>query len=105
MQSIFRALADESRRYLLDQISESNGLTLADLCSELDMSRQAVSKHLRILEDADLVVVIKKGRHRHHYFNPVPIQQIADRWLDKFRQHQASALVQLKKRTEKNDDR
>lgn len=95
MQNLFKALADDSRRHLLDRLSEQGGLTLGELCKELDMSRQAVTKHLRILERANLVVPVQKGRNKHHYLNPVPIQQIADRWLDKFRHHEASALIQL----------
>ncbi len=97
---VFKALADTSRRALLDRLHQEDGLTLADLCSSLDMSRQAVSKHLAILEAANLITSVMKGRNKHHYLNPVPLQQIADRWMDKFKAGQARALNSLKQKLE-----
>ncbi len=96
----FRALADENRRALLDRLHLRDGQTLAELCEELDMSRQAVSKHLGILEGASLVTCIMDGRNKLHFLNPVPLQQIADRWLSKFQRHRAASLTALKARVE-----
>jgi DNA-binding transcriptional ArsR family regulator len=101
---IFKALADESRRFLLDKLRVQDGLTLNELVDELDMSRQAVSKHLAILERANLVTCVQKGRHKHHFLNPVPLQEIVERWLDPYRQSQVRALVDLKKQLEEQDD-
>src|SRR5512144_712833 len=82
MDAVFRALADSSRRELLDRLRAENGQTLSDLCQRLDMTRQAVSKHLGILEEANLVATIKRGREKLHYLNPVPIHEIgALTWL------------------------
>jgi DNA-binding transcriptional ArsR family regulator len=100
MDQVFRALADESRRVLLDSLFARNGQTLGELCAELAMSRQAVSKHLAILEDANLVATLKRGREKLHYLNPVPIAQIADRWISKFERTRVNALIDLKKRLE-----
>jgi DNA-binding transcriptional ArsR family regulator len=106
MDQVFRALADESRRGLLDSLMASNGQTLSELCANLveagglDMTRQAVSKHLAILEDANLVATVKRGREKLHYLNPVPIAEIADRWIRKFERGRVDALVDLKKRLE-----
>lgn len=105
MDLVFRALADESRRALLDSLMASSGQTLAELCAHLSeggfaMSRQAVSKHLAILEDANLVATVKRGREKLHYLNPVPIAEIADRWIRKFERGRVEALVDLKKRLE-----
>jgi DNA-binding transcriptional ArsR family regulator len=100
MDQVFRALADESRRVLLDSLFTRNGQTLGELCAELAMSRQAVSKHLAILEDANLVATLKRGREKLHYLNPVPIAQIADRWISKFERTRVNALIDLKKRLE-----
>lgn len=97
---IFKALADKSRRALLDRLFEQDGLTLGELCDEMRMSRQAVSKHLAILEAANLITCLMKGRNKHHYLNPVPLQQIADRWIGKFKADQARALTNLKNRLE-----
>jgi DNA-binding transcriptional ArsR family regulator len=102
---VFKALADESRRHLLDQLRRQDGLTLTELCLELKMSRQAVTKHLLILEAANLVVPVQRGRNKHHYLNPVPLLEILDRWTDKFRQHQAGALIDLKKQLERDNER
>lgn len=100
MDLVFRALADDSRRALLDSLCARSGQTLAELCSGLDMSRQAVSKHLTLLEEANLVATIKNGREKLHYLNGVPIAEIANRWLRKFERHRVDALVDLKRRLE-----
>lgn len=104
MADIFKALADETRRHLLDKLRLEDGLTLSQLCQELAMSRQAVSKHLTILELANLVVVVPVGRHKHHYLNAVPLQEIVDRWVSDFRQSQASTLSRLKHKLEKSNE-
>jgi DNA-binding transcriptional ArsR family regulator len=100
MDLVFRALADPSRRRLLDLLHAKNGQTLGELCGELDMTRQAVTKHLGILEEASLVVAQKRGREKVHYINPVPINDIADRWIGKFERHRVRALADLKKMLE-----
>jgi len=97
MDAVFKALADESRRKLLDQLHKSNGQTLGELCAQLDMTRQAVTKHLLLLEDANLVVVVWRGREKLHYLNPVPIYEISERWIDKYERHRLQALGDLKK--------
>lgn len=100
MDQVFRALADDSRRALLDSLCAHSGQTLSELCSGLAMSRQAVSKHLSVLEDANLVATVKRGREKLHYLNAVPIAQIANRWIRKFERHRVDALVDLKRRLE-----
>lgn len=100
MDLVFRALADDSRRALLDSLCAHSGQTLNELCAGLDMTRQAVSKHLAILEDANLVATVKRGREKLHYLNPVPIAEIANRWIRKFERHRVDALVDLKRRLE-----
>ncbi|MEP7209532.1 MAG: metalloregulator ArsR/SmtB family transcription factor [Alphaproteobacteria bacterium] len=100
MDLVFRALADESRRGLLDSLREAGGQTLNELCDGLAMTRQAVSKHLAILEDANLVATVKRGREKLHYLNAVPIAEIADRWIRKFERTQVDALIDLKKKLE-----
>lgn len=100
MDLVFRALADESRRALLDSLFAKSGQTLAELCSGLAMSRQAVSKHIAILEEANLVTTEKRGREKLHYLNAVPIAEIADRWISKFERHRVDALVELKRKLE-----
>lgn len=100
MDQVFKALADDSRRALLDSLMASNGQTLLELCAGLDMSRQAVSKHLAILEDANLIATHKRGREKLHYLNPVPIAEIADRWIRKFERTKVDALIDLKKQLE-----
>ena len=102
MDDVFKALADESRRSLLDQLREEGGQTLTQLCSRLAMTRQAVSKHLTILEDANLVATVKRGREKFHYLNPVPIHQIAERWIGKFERARLQALSDLKKGLEES---
>ena len=104
MDQVFKALADASRRELLDRLRADNGQTLNDLCARLDMTRQAVSKHLRILEDANLVATVKQGREKLHYLNPVPIHDIAERWIGKFERHRLQALSELKKGLEARDE-
>jgi DNA-binding transcriptional ArsR family regulator len=93
---VFKALADPTRRFLLDQLFARDGRTLTELESELEMSRFGVMKHLRILEDAGLVVTRRSGRQKLHFLNPVPIRLIHDRWIDKYTERQVSALADLK---------
>jgi DNA-binding transcriptional ArsR family regulator len=96
MDAVFKALADETRRKLLDRLHANNGRTLNDLCGDMDMTRQAVSKHLGLLEAANLVVTVKQGREKLHYLNPVPIHEIYARWIGKFDQSRLDALHHLK---------
>ncbi|MBZ9979629.1 MULTISPECIES: metalloregulator ArsR/SmtB family transcription factor [unclassified Mesorhizobium] len=103
MDAVFRALADPTRRQLLDSLHDRNGQTLNGLCAEMDMTRQAVTKHLAILEEANLVTTIRKGREKEHYLNPVPINEIAERWIGKFERGRLSALGDLKRRLERED--
>src|SRR3989442_15005581 len=105
MDEVFKALADQSRRKLLDQLRKSNGQTLGELCEYLDMTRQAVTKHLLLLEAANLVVVVWRGREKLHYLNPVPIHEIAERWIGKYERHRLEALSDLKKGLEKNKNK
>ena len=104
MDNVFKALADESRRHLLDKLRKDDGLTVTQLCEEMNISRQAVSKHLAILEQANLVVSLKEGRSKHHYLNAVPLQEVVDRWVGEFRQIQTRRLTQLKKKLEETDE-
>jgi DNA-binding transcriptional ArsR family regulator len=104
MDQVFKALADASRRELLDRLRADNGQTLNELCARLDMTRQAVSKHLGILEEANLVATVKQGREKLHYLNPVPIHAIAERWIGKFERHRLQALSELKKGLEARDE-
>jgi DNA-binding transcriptional ArsR family regulator len=97
---VFRALADPSRRSLLDHLYGKDGLTLGELCAGLDMTRQAVAKHLGILEDANLVVSRRNGREKLHFLNAVPINAIAERWISKFDQPRLQALSKLKTKLE-----
>lgn len=98
--AVFRALADASRRTLLDRLHTETGQTLGELCAGLAMSRQAVTKHLAILEAANLVSSRRQGREKLHFINPVPINQIAERWIRKFEHRRLSALSALKKHLE-----
>ena len=100
---LFKALADPGRRFLLDQLHAENGQTLGQLCRHLEMSRQAVTKHLAILEAASLVVVVWRGREKLHYLNPVPIHAIAERWIAKFDRGPLRLLTELKNRLEKGE--
>src|SRR5258707_14784405 len=94
--AVFKALADSSRRLLLDLLFERDGRTLTELDAELEMTRFGVMKHLKVLEEAGLVVAQKRGREKLHFLNPVPIRQIHDRWIDKYTERQVSALLDLK---------
>jgi DNA-binding transcriptional ArsR family regulator len=98
--AVFKALADECRRELLDRLRADNGQTLNELCARLDMTRQAVSKHLAILAGANLVATVKRGREKLHYLNPVPIQEIGERWIGKFERGRLQALSDMKKALE-----
>jgi DNA-binding transcriptional ArsR family regulator len=98
--AVFRALADASRRQLLDRLHQRNGQTLGELCQDLAMSRQAVMKHLAILEQANLVSTRREGRNKLHFINPVPINDIAERWIGKFEHSRLGALAQLKRNLE-----
>jgi DNA-binding transcriptional ArsR family regulator len=101
---VFRALADPGRRQLLDRLRADNGQTLGQLCQRMAMTRQAVTKHLKVLEEASLVVPIWQGREKRHYLNPVPIHQIAERWIGKFERGRLRALADLKKKLEGEAD-
>jgi DNA-binding transcriptional ArsR family regulator len=105
MDKVFKALADPSRRKLLDKLHANSGRTLSELCEHLDMTRQAVSKHLMLLEVANLVVTVWRGREKLHYLNPVPINEIYERWICKYERHRLRALSELKKGLEKNKDK
>jgi DNA-binding transcriptional ArsR family regulator len=100
LDKVFKALADGSRRKLLDRLRADNGQTLGQLCAHLDMTRQAVTKHLVVLEEANLVAVLWRGREKLHYLNPVPILEIADRWIGKFERGRLRLLAELKERLE-----
>ena len=104
MDAVFKALADASRRELLDRLRADNGQTLNELCARLAMRRQAVSKHLAILEEANLVVTMRRGREKLHYLNPVPIHAIASRWISKYERARLAALADLKTRLERDTD-
>ena len=103
MDDVFRALADPSRRSLLDRLHHRNGQTLSELCEGLAMTRQAVTKHLAILEAANLVTTLRHGREKLHYLNPVPIHQIGERWIRKFERAKLVALGALKRRLEQDE--
>ncbi len=98
--AVFRALADASRRGLLDRLHAKNGQTLGELCQGLAMTRQAVTKHLAILEEANLVSTQRQGREKLHFINPVPINEIAERWIGKFERPRLNALSELKQSLE-----
>jgi DNA-binding transcriptional ArsR family regulator len=104
MDEVFKALADASRRSLLDRLHLKNGQTLNDLCDGIAMTRQAVTKHLAILEAANLVSTIRHGRVKLHYLNPVPIHQIGERWIKKFERGKLAALSELKRQLEQRDE-
>ena len=99
--SLFKALADPSRRRLLDLLHAHDGRTLTELCEHLDMTRQGVTQHLDILEAANLVATVRRGREKLHYLNPVPLQEIYERWIAKFERPRLKALSELKHRLEK----
>ena len=108
LDAVFKALAGRSRRKLLDRLFANNGQTLNELCVGLDMTRQAVTKHLVLLERANLVATVWQGREKLHYLNPVPIQELADRWISKYERSRLHALADLKSQLEarerKNDE-
>ncbi len=104
MDEVFKALADPTRRELLDRLRAENGQTLSDLCQRMAMSRQAVTKHLAVLEQANLVATVRKGREKLHYLNPVPIGEIYDRWIGKYERARVAALADLKRALEEKDD-
>ena len=104
MDKVFKALADASRRQLLDRLRADNGQTLGQLCANLAMTRQAVTKHLAVLEGANLVVVMWRGREKLHYLNPVPIHEIAQRWIGQFERGRLQFLAELKRNLEAETD-
>ena len=101
IDKVFKALADPSRRELLDRLYARNGQTLGELCEGLEMARQSVTQHLGLLEAANLISVQKHGREKRHYFNPVPIHDIYERWIRKFEEQRLTALHDLKTRLER----
>jgi DNA-binding transcriptional ArsR family regulator len=102
MDEVFKALADPSRRKLLDELHKNNGQTLGKLCEHLDMTRQAVTKHLVILEEANLIATVWRGREKLHYLNPAPLHQIYERWIGKYERRRLQALSDLKRGLERN---
>ena len=104
MDAVFKALADPVRRRLLDKLHARNGQTLSELCQGQDMTRQAVTKHLAVLEDAGLVATEKRGREKLHHLNPVPIHEIAERWIGKYERSRLAALADLKRTLERKSD-
>ena len=104
MDAAFRALADKSRRHLLDRLHAKNGQTLGEMCAGLKMSRQAVAKHLALLEEANLIATQRRGREKLHYLNLVPINEIAERWIGKYERARLQALSDLKKQLEGKTD-
>lgn len=104
VDKVFKALADPTRRRLLDLLHADNGQTLGALCEHMDMTRQAVTQHLQQLEQANLVAVVWRGREKLHYLNPVPLHEIHTRWIEKFEHKRLGVLRDLKKKLEGNDD-
>ena len=102
MDAVFKALADSSRRKLLDRLHMTSGQTLKELSRDLDMTRQAVTKHLAVLRRANLVIPLWRGREKLHYLNPVPLAQISERWINKYEEGHLRALIELKKGLEEN---
>jgi DNA-binding transcriptional ArsR family regulator len=101
IDTVFKALADPSRRQLLDRLHAKNGQSLSDLCQGIDMARQSVTQHLGVLEDANLISVQWQGREKLHYFNPVPIHEIYERWIRKFEEERLAALHIFKRKLER----
>jgi DNA-binding transcriptional ArsR family regulator len=97
MDAVFKALATASRRKLLDELRKENGQTLSELCEHLEMTRQAATKHLVLLEKANLIAVVWRGREKLHYLNPMPLHEIYERWIGKYERHRLQALSDLKK--------
>lgn len=104
MDRVFKALADPVRRRLLDKLHERNGQAVGELCEAEEISRQAISKHLELLEEANLVTSVRQGRERIYSFNPVPIREIAERWIRKFEEARLGSLIALKHRMEQGDE-
>ena len=104
IDKVFKALADPTRRRLLDQLDQENGQTVTALCGHMDMTRQAVTQHLQLLEDANLIAVVWQGREKLHYLNPVPLHEIYVRWIGKFERGRLGALRDLKNKLEGDDD-
>ena len=100
---LFKALADPGRRKLLDRLHSHDGQTLSELCQHLEMTRQGVTQHLAVLEAANLVAVVWRGREKLHFLNPVPLQELYDRWIAKFERPRLKALRDLKRRLEESD--
>ncbi|MBZ3901408.1 MULTISPECIES: ArsR/SmtB family transcription factor [Streptomyces] len=100
MDKVFKALADETRRSLLDRLREQNGQTLGELCERIDMARQSVTQHLAVLEAANLISTVRRGREKLHYLNPVPLHEMQERWIDKFERPRLRALGAVKRRAE-----
>ncbi len=103
MDTVFKALADPTRRTLLDRLYAKNGQTLSELCEQLGMTRQAVTQHLALLEAANLVVTVWRGREKLHYLNPTPIHEIYERWISKYERHRLAALTELKRGLEADE--
>src|SRR6201987_1378379 len=101
---LFKSLADRSRRKLLDLLHAHDGRTLNELCEHLDMTRQGVTQHLELLEAANLVTAVRRGREKLHFLNPVPLQEIYERWIAKFEKPRLKALSALKQRLEKDNE-
>lgn len=101
-EKVFKALADSTRRYLLDTLRERNGQTLGELCDQLHMARQSASQHLNVLESANLISTVRRGREKLHYLNPVPLHEIHERWIDKFEQPRLGALSAIKRRAQEH---
>jgi DNA-binding transcriptional ArsR family regulator len=101
---VFKALADPTRRFLLDLLFARDGRTLTELESQLEMTRYGVMKHLRVLEEANLVITRRQGREKFHFLNPVPIREIHDRWIDKYTERHVAALLDLKNELESDHD-
>jgi DNA-binding transcriptional ArsR family regulator len=104
IDKVFKALADPGRRRLLDVLHRENGQTLMALCEHMDMSRQAVTQHLQLLEEANLIAIFWQGREKLHYLNPVPLHEIYERWIEKFERNRLGALRDLKRKLESNDN-
>src|SRR5215216_7988021 len=102
MNDVFRALADPTRRRLLDRLHEANGQTLGELCEGIEMARQSTTQHLALLETANLVSTVRQGRRKLHYLNPVPLHEIQERWIDKFERPRLRALSGVRRRAEED---
>jgi uncharacterized protein YndB with AHSA1/START domain/DNA-binding transcriptional ArsR family regulator len=100
MDQVFKALADQTRRYLLDRLHEHNGQTLGELCAQLEMTRQSATQHLAVLAEANLVTTVRRGREKLHYLNPVPLNEIQERWIDKFERPRLRTISAVKRQAE-----